>query len=122
MWTNYTFILWVATRPVKDNQRKEVTMFNILKDLAVLLFSAGEELEKKAKEYREERENRHREFEEQMNERKEEFCQRGQDELRAAKEKMGDFPGRLGLATKEEINEVKGLIKELSAKIDNLGK
>ena len=97
-------------------------MSNIIKDLAVLLFSAGEELEKKAKEYREEREVRHQDFEQKIKEQKEEFCKKHQDELRGAKEKLGDLSGRLGLATKEEIDELKDLVQELSAKIDKLGK
>ena len=41
-------------------------MSNLFKDMAVLLFSAGDELEKKAGEFKNLREDRYKEFEEKV--------------------------------------------------------
>ena len=45
-------------------------MSNILKDIAALLFTMGEEIEKKAEEYKNTREARQEEFEQKMREHK----------------------------------------------------
>lgn len=95
-------------------------MTNILKDLAVLLFSAGEELEKKADEYKKCREARQEEFEQKLQQQKEEFKEKYQGDMDSIKEKLSETAGKLGLATKEEMNELKSLLKDLSDKIDKM--
>ena len=95
-------------------------MSNILKDLAILLFSAGEELEKKAGEYKKARETRQEEFEEKLRQQKEDIKEKYQDDMDSMKEKFSETVGKFGFATKEEIDELKTLVKELSTKIDNL--
>ncbi len=97
-------------------------MSNILKDLAVLLFTAGEELEKKAEEYKKTREARQEEFEEKLRQKKEDIKDKYQDDMDSIKEKLSETVGKFGLASKEEIDELKSLVKELSEKIDNLNK
>ena len=49
-------------------------MSNLFKDMAVLLFSAGDELEKKAGEFKNLREDRYKEFEEKVKNKQEEYC------------------------------------------------
>ena len=95
-------------------------MSNIVQDLAVLLFSAGEELEKKAEEFRENRENRQKEFEAKMEARREEFKEKCEGEFHGAREKLADMAANLGLATKAEVDELKEMIRDLSNKIDSL--
>ena len=97
-------------------------MTNILKDLAVLLFSAGEELEKRADEFKKTRETRQDEFEKKLREQKEDIKEKYQADMDSFKEKLADTAGKVGLATKEEIDELKTMVKELSDKIDNLNK
>lgn len=97
-------------------------MSNILKDLAVLLFSAGEELEKKAEEYKKTRETRQEEFEQKLRQQKEDIKGKYQDDMESIKEKLSETAGKFGLATKEEIDELKTLVKDLTDKIDKMNK
>ncbi len=79
-------------------------MKSLLKDVAVLLFAAGDEIELKAKEFKEEREKRYKEFEEKL------------------KEKKDDFMSRAGFASKEDISTLMNKIDELNAKLDSMKK
>lgn len=79
-------------------------MKSILKDIAVLLFAAGDEIESKAREFKENREKRYKEFEEKL------------------KEKKDDFMSRAGFASKEDISTLMNKIDELNAKLDSLKK
>jgi polyhydroxyalkanoate synthesis regulator phasin len=79
-------------------------MKSILKDIAVLLFAAGDEIESKAKEFKEERETRFKEFEEKL------------------KEKKDNFMSNTGFASKEDISTLMDKIDELNAKIDSIKK
>lgn len=97
-------------------------MSNILKDMAVLLFSMGEELERKAEEYKNTREVRQEEFEQKIRQQKEDLKERYQGDMESMKEKISETAGKIGLATKEEIEELKTLMKDLSEKIDNMNK
>lgn len=97
-------------------------MDNMLKDLAVLLFSAGEEIEKKAREFKEQRETRHRTFEEKIQEHKEACKSKYSEELCGVKENISELTSKLGLASKAEIDELKEMIADLANKVDNLGK
>lgn len=97
-------------------------MSNILKDMAVLLFSMGEELERKAEEYKNTREARQEEFEQKIRQQKEELKEKYQGDMESMKEKLSETAGKMGLATKEEIEELKTLMKDLSEKIDNMNK
>ena len=95
-------------------------MSNILKDFAMLLFSAGEELEKKADEYKKQREARHEEFEQKMQQQKEDFKGKYQDDMECMKEKISETAAKLGFATKDEVNELKSMLHDLSEKIDKM--
>ena len=97
-------------------------MSNFVKDLAVLLYSAGEELEKKAQEYKETRETRQDEFEQKFDAQKEELKAKCQDDFQSMKGKFSEVTGKLGLASKSEIDELKTMLAELSNKIDNLNR
>lgn len=97
-------------------------MSNILKDLAVLLFSAGEELDKKAEEFRQAREERQEEFEEKIRQQKEEYKEKYQNDFDSMKEKLSEAAGKFGLASKEEIDELKAMVKDLADKLDNMNK
>ncbi len=97
-------------------------MSNILKDLAILFFSAGEEVEKKANEFKEKREERYKEFEEKMKDKKEEFKSKFGEEINKAKENLSEIIGKVGLASKKEIDDLKDMINELNSKIDKMNK
>ncbi len=97
-------------------------MSNILKDMAALLFSMGEELERKAEEYKNTREARQEEFEQKIRQQKEDLKEKYQGDMESMKEKLSETAGKIGLATKEEIEELKTLMKDLSEKIDNMNK
>jgi polyhydroxyalkanoate synthesis regulator phasin len=102
--------------------KKEIFMNSFLKDLSILLFSVGEEIENKAKEFKEEREQRYKEFEEKIKDRKEEFKEKHGEEMEKIRKRISEFSGKLGLATKDEIDEIKAMLAELNTKIDNLKK
>ena len=97
-------------------------MGNVLKDLAVLLFSAGDEIEKKAEEYRRRREERYSEFEKQISEKKDDLKSRIDDELARARHGLNELTGKLGVATKNDVDELRKKIEELSVKLDSLVK
>ncbi len=104
-------------------------MNSFLKDLGVLIFSAGEEVEKKAQEFRAQREERYKDFEEKIKEKKEEWNQKKEDwsekhkeDFDKIKDKVGEVIGTLGLATKNEVDELKKMILELSNKMDKSDK
>lgn len=79
-------------------------MKSILKDIAVLLFAAGDEIELKAKEFKKEREHRYKEFEHKLHKRKDEFM------------------SNTGFASKEDISILVKKIDELNEKLDALKK
>lgn len=79
-------------------------MKSILKDIAVLLFAAGDEIEAKAKEFKEDREKRFKEFENKL------------------KKKKDDFMSNTGFASKEDISTLMNKIDKLNAKLDSLKK
>ena len=95
-------------------------MSNILKDIAALLFTMGEEIEKKAEEYKNTRETRQEEFEQKMREQKENLKEKYQDDIDSMKEKFSETAGKFGFASKEEVEELKNMMKDLSAKIDKM--
>jgi hypothetical protein len=90
--------------------------------MAALLFSMGEELERKAEEYKNTREARQEEFEQKIRQQKEDLKEKYQGDMESMKEKLSETAGKIGLATKEEIEELKTLMKDLSEKIDNMNK
>lgn len=92
-------------------------MSNIVKDLAAILFSAGEELEKKAEEYKQHREKRQDEFEDKLRQQKEVFKEKHHCNSDNMKEKFTETASRLGLATKEDVDELKEMILDLNDKI-----
>ena len=93
-------------------------MSNIIKDLAAILFSAGEELEKKAEEYKRTRETRQEEFEEKLQQQKKEFEEKYPCDMESMKEKISETAGKIGLATKDDIEELKEMLKDLNDKIE----
>lgn len=105
------------------NYATEVLMLkNFLKDLGVLMFSAGEELEKKAEEYRKEREERFKNFEEKVHERKDRFKSRYEEEMNKVKDHIAPFTDMLGYVSKSEVDRLKREIDELKEKLEGKGK
>jgi hypothetical protein len=97
-------------------------MINFLKDLSIFLFTAGEEIEKKAAEFKGQRESRYKEFEEKIKDSKDEFKSKYGEKMENLRKKFSEFSGNLGLATKEELNEIKIMISELTKKMDEMNK
>ena len=75
-------------------------MSNLLKDVAILLFSAGEEIEAKSTELRQEREKRFNEFEEKLKSGSESVKSSLKDEARKARDGLSAFTDKLGIATR----------------------
>ena len=93
-------------------------MSNILKDIAVLLFSAGEEIEQKAEDFKQKRDERYKEFEEKFTQTKDDVKSKLDEEVDKAKENIKDFAGKLGFVSKAEYDELKKKLDEMSEKMD----
>ena len=91
----------------------------MLKDLLILLFSAGEEIDRKAKEFREKREERFRDFSERLK-RDDGFDGFCSDEVRRARERLAGITDRIGLASKRDVDDLRCLLKEVNDKQDRL--
>lgn len=77
-------------------------MMNLLKDIAVLIYSAGDELEHKIEDHKKERKERHEKYEK---------------ELVEARKHLGD---KFGLASTSQVDDLKKQIDALSKKIDKI--
>jgi len=95
-------------------------MANMLKDLAVLLFAAGDEIERKSEEFRKKREARYAEFDEKFKHTREKAKTRFEQDIEKARDGIRELSGKLGVASKDEIEELKKKIDDLSSKIDTL--
>ena len=102
-------------------------MSNLFKDMAVLLFSAGDELEKKAGEFKNLREDRYKEFEEKVKNKQEEFKDKSTeiknmfgDEIKKVEENILEFTEKIGFASKKEVDSLNQKIDDLSKKLDQL--
>ena len=97
-------------------------MSRLLKELGLLIFSAGEEIEKKAAEFKTKREERFKEFDEKIKSTKEDVKAKYGEQVGKLKDKLNHFVAGLGVATKEEISELRNLIKEIDEKLKNTEK
>ncbi len=77
-------------------------MNNILKDIAVLLFSVGDEIEQKADDFKGKRKERFDKMEYEL------------------KEKKDEYASKFGLASKNQIEELKNQLDKLSSKLDKI--
>jgi hypothetical protein len=97
-------------------------MSNFLKDLSILVFAAGEEIEKKAKEFRSQREARYKEFDEKLQAKKAEWKEKSGEKRDSIQQLLAGVPGKLGLASKAEVDEIKSMLADLNRKLDELKK
>jgi hypothetical protein len=95
-------------------------MANLLRDLAVLMFAASEEIEKKSTEFRQKREERFKKFSAEMKVSKEAFVKKHEKELARAHDKISAEAGKIGIATRSEIDDLKTMVAELSGKLDKV--
>jgi polyhydroxyalkanoate synthesis regulator phasin len=77
-------------------------MKNLIKDIAILLFAAGDEIQCKAEEFKHKREKRYKEMEDKIKNTRDDILSRG------------------GFASKDDIDSLKEQIRELSAKLDTM--
>ncbi len=77
-------------------------MISVIKNVGLLLFSAGDEIERKAEEFKKIRRERYKNMEDVLGNGK------------------NDFLGKLGVASESQIDELKDQIEELSSKMDTL--
>ncbi len=90
-------------------------MTNLLKDIAVLLFSAGDEIEQKADEFKKLRKDRLDKVEGSL---KDKF-----DKVESAiLDKKDDLVDRFGFVTSKQIEDLQKQVDKLSAKVDKLSK
>lgn len=90
-------------------------MTNLLKDIAVLLFSAGDEIEQKAEEFKKQRKEKFDKVEGSLKEKFEKV-------ENAIKDKKDDFVTRFGIVSSKQIEDLQKQIDKLTAKIDKLSK
>jgi polyhydroxyalkanoate synthesis regulator phasin len=95
-------------------------MSNLLKELAMMLYSAGEEVEKKAAEYREKRDERAKKFEDTIRENLDKADSFLDEEGKKMKKRINELADKIGIASKNEIDELKKQINDLAAKIDGM--
>lgn len=95
-------------------------MSNFLKDLAILMFAASQEIEKKTAQFRKKREERFKKFAEKMEEPKEEFLKKHEAEIKKAQEKIEEVAAKIGIATKSEIDDLKKMVHALDKKLDQI--
>lgn len=90
-------------------------MTNLLKDIAVLLFSAGDEIELKADEFKKQRKERFDKMEGSLKDKL--------DKVETViKDKKDDFASRFGIVTSKQIDDLQKQIDKLNSKIDKLTK
>lgn len=92
---------------------------SLIKELGLLLFTAGQKIEEKAHEYRENREKRFEDFLNTIKEKSTEAEEESSHQSERMKEHARTILSSFGFATKEEIDELKHAINELSAKLDS---
>ncbi|MDY6933267.1 MAG: hypothetical protein SVZ03_03480 [Spirochaetota bacterium] len=97
-------------------------MNSIIKDLAVLLFAAGDEIERKAEEIKKRREERFSMFYEKIREKQEDFTSKHAEEIQKAKDRLSEIANKAGLATKAEIDDMKNIVSDIDKKLDKLMK
>lgn len=96
-------------------------MGKILRDIAILLFNSNEIIHDRAEEIRNDRLLRSESFQ-RTEKKKEKFHTLFSDGINKALEGIFEIREFLGVASKNEINEIKILIKELQSRIDELHK
>ncbi|MDP1809530.1 MAG: phasin family protein [Actinomycetota bacterium] len=97
-------------------------MFNNLKYFFLYCYEAADKMEEKADVFAQERAKRMEIFRGQRQE-AEDKARAKFDEMRAeAQRQVGEALNRVGVARKEEIDELKKLITNLSKKVDKLAK
>ena len=95
-------------------------MANLLKEMAMLLYTAGDEVEKKMEEYRKKRDENRGGCEEAAREKREKIESFLEDGKKKMKESMNTLADKIGFASKGEIEKLKQEIESLSAKLDSL--
>lgn len=96
-------------------------MFSFIKDLIIFLFSATEVIEKTADQFRKTRKNRYKEFDHKIKE--EEGTKEKQDFndfFYKGKEQLQEFSKKAGIATQDDIDEIKYKIEDLQKKLERL--
>ena len=95
-------------------------MNSLIKDIAVLLFRLGDEIEGKTKEYKEKREERFRQFSEKIKDRQDQFSSKHEEAIKKAQEGFSKVVSKAGLATKSELDDLKKVISEFDTKLDKI--
>lgn len=96
-------------------------MFYFLKDLLIFLFSATEVIEKTADEFKRARKKRYKEFDHKIKEEKKTNEKTNyNDFLYKGREQLVQLSKQIGIATQDEVDEIKYKIDALQKKIDQL--
>jgi polyhydroxyalkanoate synthesis regulator phasin len=103
-------------------KQEVVLMFENCKDFFLFCYEAAARMEEKSAYFAEERKKRMEEFRKQRKEAAERAKERI-ERIKAEKtEKIKDLIKDSGVATKEELDEVKKMLTDLSKKVDTLAK
>jgi len=101
-------------------------MFENLKDFFLFCYEAADRMDEKSSYYHAMRKERMEEFREkhkEATEKAKEHAQERLEEMRTTRaEKIKDIIDETGIATKEELEDVKTLLEKLNEKIDILAK
>jgi len=97
-------------------------MFENCKDIFLFCYEAASRMEEKSAYFAQERKQRMKQFRQERNEAAERAKERI-EQIKAEKvERIKDIIKESGLSTKEELDEVKKMIADLSKKVDGLSK
>jgi polyhydroxyalkanoate synthesis regulator phasin len=88
--------------------------------MAMLLYTAGEEIDKKIEDYKKKRDDNCGSFEEEARKRREKIEAFIEDEKKKMKERINSLADKMGFVSRSEVDRLKQEIEALSAKLDSL--
>lgn len=97
-------------------------MANVLKELGMMFYNAGEKFDEKATEFNEKRKDQYKEFEEKVKGEAESFKEHFNEDVNKVKTGMNDLMENFKFATKKEILDLKDMVDKLSDKLEEMGK
>ena len=96
-------------------------MFGTLRDILAFAYKATERMEEKTARIQEERKNRAEEFRAKLRSTKEEMEQSFHEQRERIKSEVQRVVKETGLATKDDMDELRRAVLEIGQKVDKLG-
>lgn len=96
-------------------------MANVLKELGMMFYNAGEKFDEKATEFNEKRKDQYKDFEEKVKTEADSFKKTFDEDVNKVKTGMSDLVENFKFATKKEILDLKDMVDKLSEKLEEMG-